>query len=74
MLERLEIQIKNLFKYKSEKIHNELNLILKKIETLKLNTFEFITLIKSNDLINLVNLKKSLKKLKINLLIQNSLL
>ena len=35
MLERFEIQIKNLFKYKYEKIYNELNLILKKIELLK---------------------------------------
>ena len=50
MLERFEIQIKNLFKYKYEKIYNELNLILKN-RALKLNTFEFITLIKSNDLI-----------------------
>ena len=64
MLERLEIQVKNLFKYKSDKIHNELNLILKKIETLKLNTFEFISLIKSNDLNKLTKFEEKFEKIK----------
>ena len=67
MLERFEIQIKNLFRYKYEKIYNELNLILKKIELLKLSTFEFITLIKSNDLNKLSDFEESFEKLKINL-------
>ena len=64
MLERFEIQIKNLFKYKYEKIYNELNLILKKIELLKLNTFEFITLIKSNDLNKLSDFEENFEKIK----------
>ena len=64
MLERFEIQIKNLFKYKYEKIYNELKLILKKIEILKLNTFEFITLIKSKDLIELSIFEEKFEKLK----------
>ena len=64
MLERFEIQIKNLFKYKSDKIFNELNLILKKIEILKINTFKFITLIKSNDLKELSNFEENFEKIK----------
>ena len=63
MLEKLERQIKNLFKYKDENIHKELKLILKKINFLKLNTSEIISLIKSNNLSDLKNLEEKFEKL-----------
>ena len=64
MLEKLERQIKNLFKYKDENIHKELKLILKKINFLKLNTSEIISLIKSNNLNDLKNFDEKLEKLR----------
>ena len=63
MLEKLERQIKNLFKYKDENIHKELELILKKINFLKLNASEIISLIKSNNLNDLKNLEEKFEKL-----------
>ena len=63
MLEKLERQIKNLFKYKDENIHKELELILKKINFLKLNASEIISLIKSNNLNDLKNLDEKFEKL-----------
>ena len=64
MLEKLERQIKNLFKYKDENIHKELELILKKINFLKLNASEIISLIKSNNLNDLKNFDEKLEKLR----------
>ena len=64
MLEKLERQIKNLFKYKDENIHKELELILKKINFLKLNASETISLIKSNNLNDLKNFDEKLEKLR----------
>ena len=64
MLEKLERQIKNLFKYKDENIHKELELILKKINFLKLNASEIISLIKSNNLNDLKNLDEKFEKLR----------
>ena len=64
MLEKLERQIKNLFKYKDENIHKELELILKKINFLKLNASEIISLIKSNNLNDLKNFDEKFEKLR----------
>ena len=64
MLEKLERQIKNLFKYKDENIHKEQELILKKINFLKLNTSEIISLIKNNNLNDLKNFDEKFEKLR----------
>ena len=64
MLEKLERQIKNLFKYKDENIHKELELILKKINFLKLNASEIISLINSNNLNDLKNFDEKFEKLR----------